>query len=107
MSVVRPIIVFREITKIHEESVECTTNSGPENLSERGEFTIVVGPAPSLARRVGNSTGEEPIAVALFGHLTSISRPSRDQALDIVAEALSIDRLALKKAVKRQIMSSK
>lgn len=52
-SVIRPIVVHREISKIHETSVEWPNKptSGRDEdvmskLPERGEFVVVVGPAP-------------------------------------------------------------
>lgn len=68
-SVKRPIIVGREITKLHEEFVQGT----PEELSARfaeshGEFTIVVPPASAL-EKVTAPVSDESV-VALFGQLT-------------------------------------
>jgi len=43
----RPIMVARELTKVHQEFIRGTSAGVLEQLSEpRGEFTIVVGPLP-------------------------------------------------------------
>lgn len=68
-SVKRPIIIGREITKLHEEFVQGT----PEELSTRfteshGEFTIVVPPADSSEKVVAPVS--DTAVVALFGQIT-------------------------------------
>lgn len=68
-SVKRPIIIGREITKLHEEFVQGT----PEELSAKftephGEFTIVVPPAQA-SEKVNEPVSDEDV-VDLFGRIT-------------------------------------
>ena len=65
----RPIILGREITKLHEEFVEGT----PEELSARfaeshGEFTVVVPPADRSKEVIEPVSDDE--VVVLFGQIT-------------------------------------
>ena len=69
-SVKRPIIVGREITKLHEEFVQ----GAPADLSERfadshGEFTIVIPPVDPTENK--SVTVSDADVVALFGQLTN------------------------------------
>jgi 16S rRNA (cytidine1402-2'-O)-methyltransferase len=65
----RPIIVAREVTKLHEEFVEDT----PEQLIARwedpqGEFTFLVPPRDFASKSVESASDEE--VIALFGQTT-------------------------------------
>src|SRR4029453_9683383 len=41
----RPMIICRELTKLHEEIIRTTSNAAANvPLTVRGEFTIVIGP---------------------------------------------------------------
>ena len=77
----RPIIIGREITKIHEEFVSGTI---PELLAKfeapQGEFTVMVPPADA-ADEVAAEVTEDSV-VALFGQITELreSGSKRDAA---------------------------
>lgn len=58
----RRLMVLRELTKAHEESVECTINEALERFREpRGEFTLLVYP-PVQSTNIGHSTELVPTA---------------------------------------------
>jgi 16S rRNA (cytidine1402-2'-O)-methyltransferase len=69
----RPIIVGREITKLHEEFVSGTI---PELLTRfdvpQGEFTVLVPPADPAAEVAPEVTDDS--VVALFGQITELRR---------------------------------
>jgi 16S rRNA (cytidine1402-2'-O)-methyltransferase len=58
----RPIMVARELTKLHEEVLRGTTQEILDALAEpRGEYTLVIGPSSDgAARRVARSATDEP-----------------------------------------------
>jgi len=69
----RPIIVARELTKLHEEFVTGT----PEELLKRfespqGEFTVMVPPADPALEPVIEVTDEQ--VVELFGQITELNK---------------------------------
>ena len=75
----RPLVVARELTKVHEELIRGTIASAITHFGAhepRGEFTLIFAPA----------TAEEPEAVTLtddeawteFGHLTQIGLSRRE-----------------------------
>ena len=65
----RPIIVVRELTKVHEEFVEgLPGHLGSKFMSAQGEFTVIVPPTP-----VGHNVTEAPpdsVVMNKFGELT-------------------------------------
>ena len=65
----RPIIVVRELTKVHEEFVEgLPGHLGAKFMSAQGEFTVIVPPTP-----VGHNVTEAPpdsVVMNKFGELT-------------------------------------
>ena len=86
----RPIIVARELTKVHEEILTGAPESISAHLTEpKGEFTIVIPAAPVNAR--------EPVSVdiaqvnAEIGQITDKQlAKSRRQAARLVAERLGL-----------------
>ena len=98
---VRPIFVFRELTKINEELVEYTNITQRNSIMTKGEFTIVVGPAvvgPSEGR-----TGQTaaPEALDLFGRLTDCGSFTREEATSIVASHLRLSVVTARKLIKK------
>ena len=83
-SVNRPIIVARELTKIHEEFVRGTPTELLERFAEpQGEFTVMVPPiAPGEAVDV---VASEDDVVNLFGQLTELAafETKRDVAREV------------------------
>ena len=82
----RPIMVARELTKIHQEFLRGTSAKLAERVSDpRGEFTVLVGPA---AKTLGPSEiriADEDVAQE-FWQITEIGRVSRRQAINEVAK---------------------
>jgi 16S rRNA (cytidine1402-2'-O)-methyltransferase len=80
----RTIAVGRELTKSHEELVVQPISAYLELLNEpRGEYTVVIAPAPSgVARGTAPPAGE---LVAEFGELTDSGLGSRREVLKLLA----------------------
>jgi 16S rRNA (cytidine1402-2'-O)-methyltransferase len=100
----RPIVVWREITKIHEVSVEYTNQrpaSTTDQANSKGEFTVVVGPDQTIARRPDAVTSG---VVELFGLMTQLKRPTRNEAIRSIASGLNCDIREVKRLVKSHNM---
>lgn len=80
----RPIIIAREITKIHEEFVKGTAEELLARFQEpQGEFTVMVPPADS-AEIIAEAATDEDV-VDLFGQITEIGgfASKRDVAREV------------------------
>jgi 16S rRNA (cytidine1402-2'-O)-methyltransferase len=72
----QPIFIFRELTKLHEESLVGTTIDLLAALPHpQGEFTIVIPKAP--VAEAGDATIDKQLILHEFGHLASVGRSSR------------------------------
>lgn len=86
----RPIVVGRELTKVHQEFLRGTAIELSERLTDpRGEFTIVVG--PSKSNECANDckqrlASDEELALE-FGRITESSEVGRREAISIIAKA--------------------
>ena len=77
----RPLLVGRELTKLHQELLRGSAEDIGKRLKEiRGEFTVVVGPAPEPADSRANLP-EEAVLVNEFRQLTDDLGMSRRQAI--------------------------
>ena len=85
----RPILVARELTKLHEELIYSTAAQAVARpLPERGEFTIVLGPflRPS---QLPDSISDEDLA-DYFYHMTKSGECSRRQAVATTAHKFGL-----------------
>ena len=81
----RPITVGRELTKRHQEFVRGSLTDVIGQLPDpRGEFTVIVGPAP-VVELVPREVPDE-IMIAEFWHLTELSQGSRRETVALVAK---------------------
>jgi 16S rRNA (cytidine1402-2'-O)-methyltransferase len=107
-----PIIVFRELTKIHEQCAELP-NAGDAGLQghlpsvrpvrEQGEFTLVISAEPSKSHP-GVPGGE---AAALFGRLTELAGLPDSQSLDMVAGYYGVPVRDIRKIIKKHRILAK
>ena len=96
----RPITVARELTKLHQEFLRGTAAEVLARLTRvKGEFTIVLGPAPNV-ESVGVVPADEEIAT-LFGEKTKIPGFDRRQATGAVASELGLPANIVYEAVER------
>ena len=82
----RPIVVAREITKIHQEFIRGTAKEVSERISNpRGEFTIVVGPQDKvLENREMQFTDDD--VVREFWRITENAHRTRREIISEVAK---------------------
>lgn len=83
----RPIMVGRELTKRHQEFARGSIVDIIGRLPEpRGEFTVVVGPAPTAAAAAAPIEVSDDKLVEEFWRLTETMSGSRREAVSIVAK---------------------
>ena len=97
----RPIMIHKELSKIHEKLVKYSSTDDHLELAQRGEFVIVVGGAP--AKTNGNNILEANMdrAVVVFDCLTNNCECSIDEACVIVSGAFGLEASVIRKAAKR------
>lgn len=85
----RPILVARELTKLHEEIIR-TTVARAKGLPvvEKGEFTIVLGPLTMTAAPLDPPSKRE--VENLFSQLTNCGNMSRREALAKTADKFGL-----------------
>ena len=82
----RPIMLAREVTKVHQEFIRGTATELFNRLSDpRGEFTIIVGPAINVHEENGLSVSDDEV-VREFWRLTESGLVSRREAVRLVAQ---------------------
>lgn len=82
----RPIVVGRELTKLHEELVKGPINVVRKSLrAPRGEYVIVCGP-PAVTSDVPATAPTDRELARSFGHITETGRVGRREAIRQVAE---------------------
>lgn len=96
-SVERHILVARELTKIHEQSVVGPISTAAENPEERGEYALVLGPIAQIA----DSEPDAATAARIIRSLVEGANLSNDEALMFVAKATGTEPRAVAKAVKK------
>ena len=86
----RPIVVGRELTKIHQEFLRGTASELAKTLEDgaRGEFTVVIGPMTNLGRAEA-AIGDDDIA-QFFGQITDDGKSSRREAINATAKHFGI-----------------
>lgn len=96
----RPIVVCRELTKLHEEVVRSASSDILTKLpKEKGEFTVVVGPSPATAPAVERVTDQEVTDV--FYRLTESTALSRRAAITETAKKFGLSTKSVYAAVER------
>jgi 16S rRNA (cytidine1402-2'-O)-methyltransferase len=96
----RPIIVARELTKMHEEWAEGPAASLAEHFSApQGEFVVLVPPFDLEATPPPISSDED--VYELFGHLTNKGALGRRRAVKEIAARLSMSANAVYDAIER------
>lgn len=100
----RPIVVGRELTKVHQEFLRGTATSVLERLeTPRGEFTVVVGPAELTAKSGVDATDSEIVRV--FGEIANNGRSTRGAAVSEVAKRFAMSRKDVYRAIERAKLS--
>jgi 16S rRNA (cytidine1402-2'-O)-methyltransferase len=97
----RPILCFRELSKIHEELVLWPIGPGDDNsrlpeLRDQGEFTVVLGPGQPPERHL-----DEHLVAGFVGYLIKNEGLEREATFSRVAAAIGVDTVDVKKIWKR------
>jgi len=96
----RPIMIARELTKVHEQLVELPNMPSlimSNDLSERGEFVLVIGP-----RAAGSAVELDAALVArVFEALGATAGVDPDLALSLTAKAFELPERTVRKAIKQ------
>lgn len=104
LSINRPIVAFKELTKLHESVVIRQNNDEFNAFNTSGEFTVIVSGTDD-----GHITPEINMieAVALFERLTNNSSFSYDEAIEIVASRMNVPIQTIRKTLKRARIAAK
>ena len=96
-----PIILARELTKMHEEFVSGTPEELLERFSEpHGEFTLIIGPPES--GQIAEEMPSDDEIVAVFGQITdSMAAKSKREAARIAGERLGLTARQVYEVVER------
>ena len=82
----RPIVVAREVTKVHQEFIRGTAHDLSERLTDpKGEFTVIVGPAINIKQKNDLSVSDDVVARE-FCRLTESVGASRREAVRLLAQ---------------------
>jgi 16S rRNA (cytidine1402-2'-O)-methyltransferase len=99
-SVNRPIIVARELTKLHEEVRRGTTSSiSADSVLEKGEFTVVLGPTDTFVSRA-IPVSDQAVSDEFY-QLTKIHGRARRAAVTETARKLGLSTKEVYDAVER------
>jgi 16S rRNA (cytidine1402-2'-O)-methyltransferase len=80
----RPIVVARELTKMHQQFLRGTAKEVLQQLgTPRGEYTVMVGPVKTAD--IGHLPVSDELLAAEFGHNTEIIGLDRRQAVSTLA----------------------
>lgn len=99
----RPIMLGRELTKIHQEFLRGTASELAERLQTpiRGEFTVVIDQVGLTPNNIGAMVaGDEDIAME-FGRITDSAAISRREAVRATAQRLGISSRHVYAAIER------
>jgi 16S rRNA (cytidine1402-2'-O)-methyltransferase len=98
----RPIVVHREISKLHEELVVSPTTTRDDAVRPQGEFVLVISPGTIQAAAVEDPDAQARVAVSMIGCMTVNDAFSVDMAVELTAKAVGLPQNAVRKAWKRE-----
>lgn len=106
----RPIAIGRELTKIHQTVYRGTASNVSIDVSQfRGEFTIMLGPAPEPGSGGADSSKiipDDQVLASEFFHMTNNERSGRRRAIKALAERHGLSAGAVYAAVERVKVSN-
>ena len=103
----RQIIVFREMSKMNEESGIYPFNGNSEWPRQIGEFTVAIGPRSAVQRADRENYGLADSYLALYLLLTSGDPIPSDLAIELVALKFQAEPHVVRKAVKKASILAK
>jgi 16S rRNA (cytidine1402-2'-O)-methyltransferase len=97
----RPIVVCRELTKLHEEVIRTSTTKAPLlEVLDRGEFTLVIGPKPE-ATDDADAAVDDVQVTRYFYHLTEKDGLMRRAALTQTARKFGLSTKYVYRAIEK------
>lgn len=101
----RPIVIAREMTKIHDELVRGPISRVLKHLAEpRGEFTVVVDMSPTIGQKTNKAPGEvlnEADLLRAFGEMTENEGLPRRRAIGLIARRHGLSPNSVYEAIER------
>lgn len=107
LSINRPIIVHRELTKIFEELVKYTNAPSHERPNSTGEFVITIGPSTTSTHDDQDNEAVASTAVSIFDCLTKNGYFTDKVAEELAAKAVGANPSLVHKAVKKARIKQK
>lgn len=96
----RPIIICRELTKLHEEVIRTMESGlGELKLTEKGEFTVIIGPKSTTTLHY--QIVEDKDVYQYFYHLTNIEGFARRPAITKTAQYFGLSTKSVYSTVER------
>jgi 16S rRNA (cytidine1402-2'-O)-methyltransferase len=105
----RPIIIARELTKVHQSFLRGRAHDIILHLQQvKGEITIVVGPgaSPNMLNDQSAASGSTA-AVEYFGRLAQSGGATRRQAISMAAQRFGLSAKSVYRAVEEAKRSAK
>jgi hypothetical protein len=103
----RPILIHKELSKIHELSVESPNMSTGGDVRIAGEYVVVVRSAEVGDTGRTDHAADIQSAITLFDCMTNNCDYQEGPAVNACAAAYSVKPLALKKALKQHRIARK
>ena len=99
----RPIMLGRELTKIHQEFLRGTASELAERLQTpiKGEFTVVIDQIGLTPKHVGAMAASDEDITTEFGRITDTAPVSRREAVRATAQRLGISSRHVYAAIER------
>ena len=97
----RHTVIWRELTKVHEESVEFASGSPETRVEPRGEFVVVIGPVESVRRQPNLDLAQAGAMGDMFDYLTNYSDIGESEALAFIASKYRLGMGEARKAIKK------
>ena len=99
----RPIMVGRELTKIHQEFLRGTASQVADRLqpTPKGEFTVVIGPIGQIPEMRRGAVASDEMIAAEFGHVADSGAVSRREAVRVTAHHFGIPSRQVYAAIER------
>ena len=106
-SVIRPIHLNREISKLHEELVISPLNEVNGVIRAQGEFVLVIAPMLDQDSHVVDPDEQVREAISMIGCMTLSGVFSDDSAIRLAARAVGMPPNVVRKALKRARIARK
>ena len=103
----RPIFVFRELSKIHEQLVISPQHVPDTLVKAQGEFVLVIGPSTLGGDQVDDPEALAQVAIKMVGCMTVNGVFAEDLALELASKAIGLPSNVVRKALKRERIARK